>query len=55
MKNYEHGALVGPGGAILAVIVDNFNRYGAAIITTLTIIYLLLGIRNRWKNSKDDK
>jgi hypothetical protein len=55
MKSFEHGLYVGPGGAFLALLVDAYNKYGAAVITTLTIAYLLLGIRNRWLNKKDDK
>ena len=40
-------------GGLVAHIVRLINEYGAALITVLTIVYLVLGIRNRWKNRKD--
>lgn len=53
MKLFDHHYAVATGGGLLAWAIRAINEYGAAVITVLTIIYLILGIRNRWTNKKD--
>jgi len=54
LKFFDHYLAVATSGGLLAWLVRAINEYGSAVITILTVTYLVLGIRNRWTNKKAD-